>query len=207
MVKSYKSHSFFNGLRFSCVNAVKANKGKIFLSFVLVLVALFTGVFVAVKFNNSYELCRLQEISIDNFYSGFTASSGAFLSRSLSLIVNGLILVGLSFAPFLLPLAEVLFVYRGYLFGLNFALIFIFYGLGGAITGIVVILPCQLATLFVMIMFYVVFCRMNTNCKRFGHSECNRFVFVLAFLVLLLVINLAETLLLWVLNGKVIMVI
>lgn len=207
MVKSYKTHSFINGLRFSCVSALKENKGKLILSFILVFTAICTGVFIAIKSNNAYELGRLQDISLDDFYSGIAASSSAFFSRSLSLVVNVTILTVLSFSIYLFPLAEVLFIYRGYLFGLNFALVFIFYGLSGAITGIIVILPCQLCTLFVLIMFYFIFQKMNRNSKKFGCTECNRALYVLFAILLLIAINLIETLLLCVLNGKVIMVI
>lgn len=207
MVKSYKTHSFVDGLRFSCVNAIKANKVKIFVTFIFVLIAIFTGVFIAIKANNARDLCNLREINLDNFRSGFSASSSAFFSRSFSLLVNILLLAVLTLSPFLFPLACVLFVYRGYLFGLNFALIFIFYGIGSMVTAVVVILPCQLLTLFVMIMFYNILQRMNTNCKKFGRSDGNRMMFVLLSLLILILINLVETLLLCVLNGSVILVI
>ena len=207
MVKSYKTHSFINGLRFSCVNTIKECKWKIFLSFALILVAICTGVFFAIKYNNSYSLGQLQEIDLGNFYMGVTASSSAFFSRCLSLLVNVAVLCVLALSSYLLPFAIVLFAYRGYLFGLNCALIFIFYGVGGVITGIVIILPCQLLTLFVLVMFYFIFQKLNKNCKRFGNTDCNRLVFIIVCLVILLLLNLAETLLLWLLNGKVIMVI
>ena len=207
MVKSYKTHSFVDGLRFSCVNAIKANKVKIFVTFIFVLIAIFTGVFIAIKANNARDLCNLREINLDNFRSGFSASSSAFFSRSFSLLINILLLAVLTLSPFLFPLACVLFVYRGYLFGLNFALIFIFYGIGSMVTAVVVILPCQLLTLFVMIMFYNILQRMNTNCKKFGRSDGNRMMFGLLSLLILILINLVETLLLCVLNGSVILVI
>lgn len=207
MVKSYKTHSFVDGLRFSCVNAIKANKIKIFVTFIFVLIAIFTGVFIAIKANNAYELCNLREINLDGFYSGFAASSSAFFARTFSLTVNILILSVLTLSPFLFPLACVLFVYRGYLFGLNFALIFIFYGIGSMVTAVVVILPCQLLTLFAMIMFYIVLQRMNTNCKKFGRCDGNRMMFILIAFLILILINLIETLLLCVLNGTVILVI
>lgn len=207
MIKSYKTHSFINGLRFSCVNTIKENKIKIFLSFAFVLIAISTGIFIAVKSNNSYSLGQLQEIDLSQFYLGIAASSSAFFSRCLSITINVVILSVLSFSVYLFPLAEILFVYRGYLFGLNFALIFIFYGIGSSITAIVVILPCQLLTLFVLIMFYFVLTKMNRNCKRFGGAECNRFFYIVVALILLLLINLVETFLLCILNGRVIMVI
>lgn len=207
MIKSYKTHSFVNGLRFSCVSALKHNKFKLILTFAFVLIAIFTGVFVAIKSNNCYHLGQLQEISVGDFYSGFVASSSAFFSRTLSLSVNMLILTALSFSIYLFPLAEILFIYRGYLFGLNFALIFIFYGIGGIFTAVVIVLPCQLLTLFVLIMFYFIFSRINCNCHKFGSCECNRFLFVFVGFLILFAVNLVETLLLILLNGRVILVI
>lgn len=203
----YKSHSFINGLRFSCVKAMKENRVKFILTLILVLIAISAGVFVAIKNTANSSLSSLQEISLDDFASGFVGSSSAFFSRTLSLTINVLILFGVSFVPFLFPLAEVLIVYRSYLFGLNFALIFLLYGLGGSLTAIVVILPCQLLTLFILIMFYLVLSKINGNCKRYGGTDCNRFLFLLFGLLLLIVVNLVETILLYLLNGQVILVI
>lgn len=206
MVKSYKTHSFINGIRFSCVNAIKANKIKIFISFIFVLIAISTGVFIAIKANISRDLCNLQEINLDNFRNGFAASS-AFFARTCSLCINVLLLALLSLSPFLFPFAVAIFTFRGYLFGLNFALIFIFYGIGSMITAVIVILPCQLITMFVLIMFNIILQKMNTNCKKFGSTDCNRLMFVFLVLLVLILINLVETLLLCVLSGNVILVI
>ena len=203
----YKSHSFINGLRFSCVKAMKENRIKFIITLILVLIAISAGVFVAIKNTANSSLSSLQEISLDDFASGFVGSSSAFFSRTLSLTINVLILFGVSFVPFLFPLAEVLIVYRSYLFGLNFALIFLLYGLGGSLTAIVVILPCQLLTLFILIMFYLVLSKINGNCKRYGGTDCNRFLFLLFGLLLLIAVNLVETILLYLLNGQVILVI
>lgn len=207
MVRSYKSHSFLNGLRFSCASAIKANKIKIFACFVVVLIAISTGVFIAIKSSNAHNLCNLREINLDNFYTGFAASSAAFLARTFSLLINLLILAGLAFCPFLFFLGIALFAYRAYLFGLNFALIFIFYGIGSMFSAVIIVLPCQMLTLFVLIMFFVVFQKINCNCKKFGQTDCNRLLFVVITFLTLLLINLVETLLLLVLSGNVILVI
>lgn len=207
MTKSYKTKNFFEGLRFSCVDAIKNNKKKFVLTFVLVLVAMFTGVFVAIKSNNANSLGQLQEIDLSGFYNGFVASSGAFVSRSLSLFVNVALLVVLSLSKLFFPLAEVLLVYRGYLFGLNFTLVLIFYGIGGIITAVVVVLPLQLLSLFVLIAFFILLSKCNCDCRRYGRGDCNRTVLVVGTLLLLLVLNLIETMLLVLLNGKVVLVI
>lgn len=207
MFKSYKSHSFINGLRFSVSKTLRENRAKFIITLILCIVAISVGVFVAIRHSNNSSLSSLQEISLDDFKSGFVGSSSAFFSRTLSLSINVLILFGVSFVPFLFPLAEILIIYRGYLFGLNFALIFILYGLGGSLTAIVVILPCQLLTLFILIMFYLILSKINSNCRRFGGTDCNRFLFLLFGFLLLVLVNLVETLLLYLLNGQVILVI
>ncbi|MBP3619310.1 MAG: hypothetical protein J6J24_01470 [Clostridia bacterium] len=177
------------------------------MSVVFCLVAIFTGIFVAIKSNNNCTLSQLKEICLGDFYSGISASSSAFMPRLVSLCVNIVLLSLLAFSKFLFPLAQVLFVYRGYLLGVNFALIFIFYGIGSMVTAIVVVLPCQLAILMFLIIYYLIFLKINTNCKRFGHCECNRLLYFCLGFAGLLLVNLVETLLLILLNGTVIMVI
>lgn len=207
MIKSYKTHSFINGLRFSCSRTLRENKMRFFVILFIVLITISAGVFVAIKNSSNSTLYSLQEISLDDFKSGFVGSSSAFFSRTISLLINVIILFGISFVPALFPLATLLLAYRGYLFGLNLTLIFILYGLGGCLTAVVVILPCQLLTLFALIMFYLILSKINSNCKRFGGTDCNRFLFLLLGFLILVLINLVETLLLYLLNGQVILVI
>lgn len=207
MIKSYKVHSFFGGLRFTCSNVIKENKGKLFLTLLIVTISIFVGVFLGIKHNNSYNLGCLQEINLGNFYSGVVASSSAFASRCVSLVVNIVILTVISFTPFLFPLAQVLFCFRGYLFGLNITLLFIFYGIGSIVTAVIVVIPCQIISLLILVGYYLILTKINSNCRRFGCCECNRVVFVIAGLALCLLVNLVETLLLVILRGTVILVI
>ncbi len=207
MAKSYKMQALKNGLKFSCQSAIRANKIKIIISFVLVLAAICAGIVVAIKAKNAYELGRLQDINLQNFYDGFVLSSSAFFLRCFSLFLNLGILTALAFAPKLSFLANILFAYRGYLFGLNFALIVIFYGIGSIFTAVVIVLPCQIFTLVFMILYFLVLTCINANARKYGYCETNKFLFILVGFLILFAINLAETLLLIFLNGKVIMVI
>ncbi len=207
MVRSLKTSSFFDGLKYSCIGAVRANKWKIAVIVALVLCGIGVGVFVAVKYNTSYQLYQLREIDLQDFYSGFAASSSAFLSRTMSLFVNLILIVLLALSPYLFPFACALFVFRAYLFGLNFALIFVFYGIGSLFTAVIIILPCQMLTLFVMILFYLLLRQLNQNCKRYGGVDVNRLVFVIGGFIALVLLNLVETLLLCLLSGRVILVI
>lgn len=207
MIKSYKYQSFINGIKFSCLNAFRTNKIKIILTFFFVVIGVSTGVFVAIKSNNDCCLGQLQDICLDDFFSGFTASSSAFAVRCFSLLINAVILILLTLSPYLFFLAEVLFVYRAYLFGLNLTLIFVFYGVSGIVTGIIIVLPCQLLILLAMILFYIILQKSNIDRKKYGYCECNRILLMVVFVIFLFLVNLTETLLLCLLNGKVIMVI
>ncbi len=207
MVKSFRAKGIANELKFSCGNAVRANKVKFFTIVALALAAIAIGVVVAVKSHNNFDLCRLREINLDDFYAGVAASSSAFLSRCLSLLVNVVLICLLSLSPYLFPLACALFVFRAYLFGLNFALIFVFYGIGSLFTAVVIILPCGLMTLLALILFYVILERLNYGCKRYGGAQVSRVAIVISAILILLALNLVETVLLCILSGRVIVVI
>ncbi len=199
--------AFKNGLKFSCQNAIRENKIKLIVCLVLVLASICAGVVVAVKAKNAYELGRLQDINLQSFYDGFALSSSAFFLRCFSLFLNLAILTALAFAPKLSFLAYILFGYRAYLFGLNFSLIIIFYGIGSIFTAVVIVLPCQMVTLLFLILYFLILTCINQNAKKYGYCETNKFVFILAGFLILIALNLIETLLLIFLNGKVIMVI
>ena len=206
MIKSYKARSFFSGLCFSFETGLKKNKWKIILTIVLMIAGIVGGIVVATKTNAYNSFKAIQEIDVNGFEKGVVASSSAFLSRTFSLLFNVLLLVICSFTIFTMPLAEILLIYRSYLFGLNFALVFVFYGFGSLLTAIVVILPCQLLTLVVLAVFYILLANENSLCKKYGSGDFNRVTFVLVSLLILFLINVLETILLVLLNGKVILV-
>ena len=189
MGKFNRSANLVN-FKYSLLSALKEKKWKLFISIIISVIAIFTGVFIAIKYNNSERLASLQEISLDKFLSGFAGSSSAFFSRTISLCINSVLLFVFSFSPLLFPLAQVLFAYRGYLFGLNFALVFIMYGLGGSLTAIVVILPCQLLTIAALIVFYLLLTHFNSCAKKYGRASYNRILFLIIGFAVLVLINL-----------------
>ncbi len=196
-----------NGLKFSFLNAMKANKIKIIITFAIILVGIFTGIFVAIKSDKTFSLELLQDISLKNYYSGFVLSTSTFFIRYLSLCINLVIITFIACFPKLFPLSWVLYIYRAYLFGLNFSLIFIIYGVGSMFTAIVVILPCQLLTLFLMLLYQITLSQIILNLKKYGSCEISKPTFIAIGFAVFFLLNLVETLLLFLLNGKVIMII
>ena len=206
MIKSYKTRSFFSGLAFSIETGLKKNKWKLIFTFLLMILGIVGGIVVATKTNAYNSFKAIQEIDINGFEKGVVASSSAFLSRTFSLLFNVLLLTLCSFTIFTVPLAELLLIYRSYLFGLNFALIFVFYGFGSLLTAIVVILPCQIITLIILAVFYFLLFDQNIACKKYGTGDFNRVMLVLLCFLVLFLLNGIETILLILLNGKVILV-
>ncbi len=207
MVKAMKFQTLFGEIKYFLSNSIRESRGKFLLSVIISLMGIGVGVFFAIKTNSNNGFGALQEIDVSDFSNGFVASSSAFFSRTISLTLNAILLVVFSLSPVMTTFSLILFAYRGYLFGLNFALIFHFYGLGSMITAIVVILPCQLLMLFSLIVFFVLISNANQNCKKFGRADVNRVAIVFLGILFLTLENLVETLLLFLLSGKIILVI
>lgn len=202
-MKKYGLKIAINELRFSLSAWLKKNLWKILLSAVLVLSAVVCGIVIAVKKDLSGALKTLQSISFKKFENGVAATSATFLSRGVSLMFNALLLVLFSLSKYMFPLAEILFVYRGYLFGVNYALIFVFYGLGGILPAVLVVLPCQILTFCSLLLLYLFLTSPNSSCG--GIFGKKWFIFLLG-ICLLLLINIIETALLFLFGGKIILV-
>ena len=66
MGKFNRSANLVN-FKYSLLSALKEKKWKLFISIIISVIAIFTGVFIAIKYNNSERLASLQEISLDKF--------------------------------------------------------------------------------------------------------------------------------------------
>ena len=202
MFKSYKAHNFVNGLRFSCVKSFKESRFKIIISLSLIFIAFLTGVFVAIKL-----ITVVSDYCLANFSNGILGSMSVFMSRLTSLVFIVGLLSLCSFTIFLIPVAEVILIYRAYLLGVNLLLMIMLHGISGIITAVIVVLPCQICMLVTLTIYYIVFLKINKNRKNFGKAECNRGLFVLSFILILLCFNIIETILLYIFKANVILVI
>lgn len=207
MFKSYKAHNFVNGLRFSCVKSFKESRFKIIISLSLIFIAFLTGVFVAIKLKKVADITAVSDYCLANFSNGILGSMSVFMSRLTSLVFIVGLLSLCSFTIFLIPVAEVILIYRAYLLGVNLLLMIMLHGISGIITAVIVVLPCQICMLVTLTIYYIVFLKINKNRKNFGKAECNRGLFVLSFILILLCFNIIETILLYIFKANVILVI
>lgn len=175
------------------------------------LVAVLTGVFTAIKNADNYSAVWFDNYNIKNFYDSDMGTWDLFFNRFGSYLVCLLIVWLCSLNIFLTPFSIAVLVIRGYLVGLNCCFMFLLFGLSGMLTTIIIILPIQIINLLLLIAFCSVMFVRAKNKQKYGTycvgSEKKPFVVFLIFLLLFTVVNIVETLLLFVFSSKIILVI
>lgn len=206
MKKSYKSQSLFSEVKFFVLDAIKQNKLKIIISICCLFVALLTGIIIAIKYYDASTIC-LSNYGLADFSGGIISSS--FFSRFFSMILIMLLLFACSFTVWTFPLGILILVYRTYLLGLNLTLMFILYGIPGMLVSLIIALPCQLAIVFVLLIYFVLMYSNQCACKQFGsyRGMQGKLKILLWVLLILFICNLFESLVLVIFNVNVILVI
>ena len=154
------------------------------------------------------DISNAQGYNLTIYANGNVFSFNVFFSRMLSyIIVIGAISL-CSLSVFLLPISYFLFIYRGYLIGFNATLLIIIFGFSGMFTSIVIIIPCQIAFTFLFMIYFCIMINRAVQRKHFGYCEKPKFLklFFITMLILL-ILNLIETMLLILLNAKTIFII
>jgi hypothetical protein len=207
-MKSYTYASKFSNLRFSALNFVKKNQVKIIIIGLVALLALITGVFSAAKYMRGETSIIFSDFGLKEFVKGNSGTSTMFFQRMWSICAVMLLLTLLSMNSMLFSLGIIVIVYRGFLLGLNVTFIIVLHGIGGIITGLIIIFPFQLLMLALMIWFYITARdRCITKSKYGTKSGINLFLLAMLFLLALTLVNLIETILLVLTSAKVILII
>ena len=192
-----RSYSFLcktSNIKYACQNCFNQNK-LLFLSLLFIcIVGLLTGIFVALKCGIT--TATLKDFNLQIYTCEDGSFFGNFFSRFISCFGNVLLLFLCSLAIFITPVGHVLVAYRCYLVGFNTTLLITLFGISGAISGIIIILPCQLVITAICIVYFVLMCNRRSQKKKFGRCDLPFLKPTLLFALLLLVICLTETLLL-----------
>lgn len=204
MTYKSKNRQFKEEARFA-FDILKESKIKAVIVSVVVLIALLTGIIVAARTHTAFA-------SIDN-YGIIDVKTGTltttFFTRFFSMLFIGLILLGCSFSVYLFPIGVIFIAYRAYLLGLNICLMIVHYGFSGVIVTIIVAFPCQLITLALMCLFFILMSKTIKDFKCFGGCRVpkQRMKIIICGLLCLLIICIFESLLLLLFSAKVILVI
>lgn len=207
-MKSYAAAAKWANLKYSTVGFFKANQFKIIIVSAIVLLAFVTGIFSAVKFVDGESTIAYSDFGIKEFASGNSGTTAMFFERFASYGAVIIVLSLCSLTAFLFPIGVVFLVYRGFLLGLNITFVVVLYGMSGIVTGILIIFPLQLAMLCLLLWFFILARDKCVVKGKYGTKKgVNLAVLMLVFLLLLTLVNIAETTLLVLTSARVILII
>lgn len=207
-MKSYGIRGSFLNLKYLSATFLKTNSVKIIFLVLVSVLALLTGTFSAVKCIRGEVNIVFSDFGLKEFVLGNSGSGSMFFQRMGSIIVMMFFLTVLSLHSSLFFIGGILIVYRTFLLGLNVTFIIVLHGLSGIITALLIIFPLQLLMIVLMIGFFVLARdRCYVKSKYGKKSGPNLFLLLIVFLVILALLNLVETLLLFLTSAKIILVI
>lgn len=183
------------------LSAFKKNKLKLLIILICTLIALFTGVIIAIKTKSfnvfSTFLGDVESLNKTNFWL-----------RLLSmLVVFGFVILGA--INDWMSLFAILFIsYRAFLMGGNIALLVMFNGLSGIVISLVVVIPCQLISLALFILFYLLLCEGRIYRKCYGSDRFKNYwlMIILIGVGCFVLLCLLESFFIWLISPKVIFV-
>lgn len=195
----------FGGLKYKLFDTFKENKKTTLFLIIFCLIGLLTGIFTAIRYSNGASLINFNDFSLSQYLSGELGTSDLFFSRLLSTSVVVVITCLCSFSIFLIPVNFILVTYRAYLLTLNCSLIIIVNGLGGFVTCLLIIFPCQVISLLIICLFCSISCKRAVLKRRYG-STCKIWDKFLITFIALVILSGIETLLLYFFSSKIILV-
>ena len=168
----------------------------------LVIVALLTGVFTAIKMYRISSNVSFEDFSFITLYNGSIYDFSVFVKRFLSaLIVVGIILLS-SINKYLNIIGCAVICYRAFLLSLNCAFIVMLLGLGGALNAILIIFPCNIICILLMLVLFIL---CVFGCK--GDDKSVKFKYSTLIMVCILILNIVEWLLLIIFKPTTILII
>lgn len=205
MTNKNKNRNFREAFEF-IMDCIRACKIKTIIILVLTTIALITGIIVAVRTKDNYNITDYFGV-VDVSANG--VSSSTFFTRLLSMLLVFAICLGSAYNNYTFVIGLIFLGYRAYLLGLNLCLMIVFYGFSGVIVSVVVAFPCQLLTLIVLSVFFIVMSRTFCDQRNFGGCRMpkQKTIIIITTLICLIILSLLETILLALFSAKVILVI
>lgn len=188
------------------LETIKDCKLKTIIVFTVSIIALLTGIIVAIRTHNNYTISN--DFGVVDITSN-SVSVSTFFTRLLSMCLVFLVLFGSAYNRYTFIIGIVFLAYRAYLLGLNVCLMIVFYGFSGVVVSVIVAFPCQLITLAILGIFFILMSKTFVDYRAFGGCRTPRqkTKLVVITLILLLSICIIESILLTLFSAKIILVI
>ena len=192
-------------LRFAVKSFFLANKFLIVFLGIAIFLGFLTGILVAIKSGICIDNVVHYNIKICEHTGQIEFAS--VWERFRSVLINVLLITVSSLYVLLIPIGFVVVAYRAYLLGFNIAILICLFGVSGAITSILVILPCQLMLLAVLSVYFCMMISIIDSKKRYGRCSQSILKVLILFLIVLLLICIIEAILLGIFSASTILVI
>ncbi|MBE7074426.1 MAG: hypothetical protein E7376_00375 [Clostridiales bacterium] len=189
---NYNKESRLLNLKYACLEFYNKNKILIIILGLFLIVALLTGIFTSIKLYNLDNDIELEKFSMYSIIDGSIYTFRHCLLRMLSSVVMVGLLFIFSLNGFLSLFGYMLLIYRAFLITLNCTFVIISIGLGGIIGCLIIILPCQLLSLMLQCVIFMIFLNVKKEKKRCGFIDNSHFKKILIFSIVLLIANLLE---------------
>lgn len=201
MGNSSKNRAFY-AIKEVGVDAIKKNKFKFLFLAVIAMIAILTGVIIAIKTQSISTFTRLLGEKKE------CLNGTTFWLRLLSMLVVYTFIVLASLSPWLCPIAFLFVAYRAFLMGGNITLLIVFNGISGMVVGLLVVLPCQLISLALFVFLFLLLCEAKNYKKCYGCERVKNYwlLLVLIGVLLITIVCLVESLLISLLSPSVIFV-
>lgn len=195
-----KTQSKISKLKLDIATKFSENKIRIIILSLIVFACFITGI-ILYSSNPYYFPGDEYLLSFNGAGNGFSA----FFSRTFSLlVVSGLIFV-FSLTKWTFPIGVSIIGFRGYLLGFNISALCSSFGMSGLLDAVLIILPIQLCMLLAFIFMFVFFTKARLYACGYGRN--NRLKTFSIFFGILILLNIAETCLLFIFSSNVILVI
>ena len=207
-MKSAKFKKSIYSIKYSLSEFVSNNKYKILVCLVFCFIGLLTGIFTAVKIYKLDDSDVFESFNLTYQLSDLENFSANFFGRLISYEMVCLLLLVFSLHPIMHIFGWCLLAYRSFLVAINCVMIILFFSFNGVIKSLLIILPCQLLMLVCLLVF---FCFVSKQIKINKFIRCKKTSTILNPLLIvslcLSIINLVETLLLFIFRSNIILVI
>lgn len=177
----------------------KNYKGIIITLIFVMLLGIITGVFTASKYSGGLELENIPDGNIVDFISGDKGSFGVFFTYFIRYLLIFLFVVFFNVNSFFNIISFLVIGIMGYITGFTIAGFVTLYSLVGVINVIILIIPFDLVSLFLLILITAISIRKFRLYKKFG-SNCLSYVnhkniYLILFLLLTIVLFIKSMLL------------
>lgn len=168
----------------------------IFLAFIFI-VGLVTGIFTGIKGSDNISISNINDKTLLKFFKRDVGPFSFFITRVAKYIFAIVLIFICGKTKFCAPILCCFIAFMSYSLGLNSAVFMILFGLGGTINAIIVIIPIRICVLGVYIVMCCFAIKSSSLLKKYGSCYFdNKSIFRwLWFLVIFVIITIAETIL------------